>query len=314
MDLSMMQTNNKTIYLILGALLLMLCIKSSYQNGQKKATDAQTIYAQLVAWGIDVDHLAIDVPQYQIDRQIKLLGHVDSETRVAAAHWLAARGVKEATAEIATAMQDQDTFRPCQLAHALGNLGDTTYNPLLMTLASQTKNKDLSVCATMALGSICAPETTNHLITIYKQSNTSFSILTAICNIASPTATPFLTDLLNTTQLQLHKQVSNEGLARINILTNKNPHTKLIAHLTTQNNIDNKLSIWHIKQLALRPSEQGATCLYDLLNNTKHHNEVAIALSAALIAHGDSGIGLLKTLSQSTNKQSQTFAEAALSL
>ena len=309
-----MQANYKTTYLILGTFLILLCGKSAFLNIKKNTTDAQTIYAQLVTWGICVDHLSPDVPQSQIDQQIALLSHHHSETSVAAAHWLAARGVKQATAEIATAIQDKKTFRPCQLAHALGELGDTTHNQLLMTLASQTKNKDLSVCATMALGTICAPETTPHLIARYEKSNTSLSILTAICNIASPTAIPFLTDLVNTTQSQLQKQIAKEGILRINILTNKNPIKQLIAHLTTQANADANLSTWHIRQLAIKPSEAGATSLYQLLNDGKHRREVAIALTAALLAHGNMGVRLLNTVSQTPNNQHQTLAQAALSL
>ncbi|MCI0629509.1 MAG: hypothetical protein L0Y44_02515, partial [Phycisphaerales bacterium] len=112
------------VFVILLAFVLTMTAVQGLSELRERPNQSQRIAAIIVSWGVSPEGFRVPVEQDEIDRRVALLRSADGEQRVRAAHWLAAHGVREAGAAIVASMHDPATLRPCQLAHALGQLGD----------------------------------------------------------------------------------------------------------------------------------------------------------------------------------------------
>ena len=110
-------THDARVLCLLFVLPMLVIGLIQYAAGRRRAPDeCQRIAATLVSWGVRIDGLSIPLSQEKINQQVELLGSNISEVWVQAADWLASRGLRDAGVNIAFAMNEPGTLRPCQLA------------------------------------------------------------------------------------------------------------------------------------------------------------------------------------------------------
>jgi len=278
---------------------------------------AQRIRAQLVTWGLPVQGIDAAVDPAEVDRQVSFLLSDISEQRVQAARWLARRGVRSATDEIASSMQAAGTLRPCQLAHSLGKLGDERYVDTLADAVRQPSNTDLRVCATMALGELASPRAVTALIEAYHDRITPTTALIGLGNIAHPSAVAFLQQVVDQPRNERERHAAATALEKIRIMERPDPVPTLIervrAGVTEQESLDH----WALRKLAEHSDPRTPPAVRQLLIDAKALSERdLVAAAAMLVAHAEPGRAVLADLRQSSSVDEgmQSVTLAALRL
>lgn len=306
-----------------GAFLLVLCFAGilgglQYIAGRQEApNDRQRIAATLVSWGLDPDEMALPVDQDEIDRHIALLRSPLGEQRIQAAEWLACRGVRQAGPAMAAAMNAPGTFRPCQLAHGLGFLGDDRWVGTLVDSTKHRSNTDLRVCATLALGELASPKAVDALIDVYRRDAAPTFAVDALGRIADLSALPFLRSVARAGRNEFERRAAIEAIGRIDIMQQADPVPLLIERLKNARR-QGPLDTWVVRKLAGFQDERAVRVLWQLFMGVKgRRRSDYVVLAAALLAHGDAGVVGLKSAAAETSKSGRTasaVARAALSL
>lgn len=305
--------------LILLVLLGTLCLVGGavqFTKCRMSAPDTeQRIVAVLASWGLTLDGIVSSADPVEIERRVADLYSPIGEKRVQAANWLASRGVRASAANIAVAMSDPGTPRPCQLAKSLGELGDDRWTDKLVAATQQKSNADLRVCATIALGELQSPQAVDALIESYR--NGSLFALDALSRIADPSTREFFQQVVSTAPNRHEREIANVAIERIEVLQHADPAEALIERLKQQT-AQRRIDEWTIRRLATLQDVRAVTALREAFEQTDKTNE-RVWLAAALFVHGDAGRVVLSELSQSTSptvmsKGGPAIAQAALNL
>jgi len=284
-------------------------------RGRMAAPNQQhKIVARLASWGLSVERFETVVTQEKVEQHLAALRSPISEKRVQAARWLADRGHRETGPSIAAAMEAPGTFRPCQLAKSLGDLGAEQYTGKLVDAAQQQSNADLRVYATLALGQIQSPKAVDRLISVYKQGFGRGLVLEALARTADPAALSFLQSVKAQAEKEQHRTLAANGIERIKLLQQDDPVPGLIQR-TEQAAADNRANEWAARQLAERANPRAVPVLKDAFVKVEEHGSDSdgVILAAALLAHGEPGATALK----SAGNQGQAaggLAEVALAV
>jgi len=274
----------------------------------------QKIVARLASWGLSVDRFDTAVTREQVQQRLKALRGPISEKRVQAARWLADRGLRETGPSIAAAMEAPGTFRPCQLAKSLGDLGAEQYTGKLVDAAQQQSNADLRVCATLALGQIQSPKAVDGLISVYKQGFGRGLVLEALARTADPAALSFLQSVKAQADKARHRTLAAKGIERIKLLQRDDPVPGLIQRIERAA-ADHRANEWAARHLAERSDARAVPALKDAFVKVapKDSDSDGVILAAALLAHGDPGTTALKS-AESRGQAAGGLAEAALAV
>ncbi len=285
---------------------------------QREAPDYhQQIAAVLVSWGHFPDGISPPVDPDEIASHIALLWSDIGEQRVQAAHWLTSRGVREAGPAIAAAMNDSGTYRPCQLAHDLGFLGDDRWVGLLADATKHPRNADLRMCATLALGELASPKAVNALIDAHRRGAASSLLIESIGKIGDPLALPFLRSVAKSPRNEFERRAVRDAIDRIEILQQTDPVPALISRVRDSAR-KGSLEAWAVRKLVDFQDKRAVPVLREvLMNGAKHRQADRVILTAALLAHKDPGIVALKDIvavTRETAPNISSIAQAALSL
>jgi len=277
----------------------------------------QQIAATLVRWGLSVDGLALPLQSAEVDRRIADLRSPNGEVRVQAAAWLASRGVRDSAGNIAAAMDDPVTRRPCQLAKSLGELGDEFWTDKLIAAVQQRANADLRVCATLALGDLQSPRAVEALIEAHRSGGMGTTALSALGRLADPTTLAFFQHVKAQSPRATERNIARTAIERITLLQQPDPVASLIQRLDEQVNQD-RIEQWTVRRLAAFRDARSVPALQQAFERLEKH-EPQVWLAAALLAQGDGGRTALAHLAESArpdqNKASATVvAEAAIGL
>lgn len=277
----------------------------------------QQIAATLVRWGLSVDGLALPVQSADVDRRIADLRSPHGEVRVQAAAWLASHGVRDSGGNIAAAMDDPITRRPCQLAKSLGELGDEYWTDTLIAAMQQRSNADLRVCATLALGDLQSPQAVEALIEAYRSGGMGTTALSALGRLADPTTLAFFQRVKAESPRATERNIARTAIERIALLQAPDPVASLIQRLDDQVSQD-RIEQWTIRRLAEYRDARSVPALRRSLERLEKQ-EHQVWLAAALLAQGDAGRAALTNLTESArpekNKASaMVVAEAAIGL
>ncbi len=277
----------------------------------------QQVAATLTSWGLSLDGIVSPVDAGEVEKRLAELGSPISEVRVQAADWLASHGVRSSGSDIAAAMDDPGTRRPCQLAKSLGELGDDRWADKLIAAARQQSNTDLRVCATIALGELQSPNAVDALIESYRNGAMSTFALDALSRIADPTTLDFFKQIASTSPSKREWMTAALAIERIELLRQPDPAGALIDRLKQQA-AGGPLNEWTIRKLATLQDGRAVPTLREAFERTDQH-EARVWLAAALLVHGDAGRVALSHLSQAvptagTSKSGPAIARAALNL
>ncbi len=284
-----------------------------YAASRRRAPDeSQRIAATLVSWGVGIDSLSIPVSQEEVDRHIEMLRSADSEARVQAADWLAARGVREASADIAAAMVDAGTLRPCQLAHSLGYLGDKRWANLLADATKHPSNLDLRVCATTALSKLQSPDTIDALIEVYRNGTAPTTALDALGKISDPAAMYFLRSVVEQPRSDIELTAALRAIERIEMMQEPDVAMALIQRLRSAAS-KGVVDEWATRKLANLGDTSAVAALGDTLRVVAD-NDSSVIVAAALLACGDAGIETLRMLADEGERAASTSAIAHAAL
>ncbi len=256
------------------------------------------IGATLVSWGITIDGLSIPVSADEIDRHVALLSSPDGEQRVRGADWLASRGVRGAGPEIAAAMADEGTLRPCQLAHSLGRLGDDRWIGTLLDAANNPRNADLRACATTALGDIASPTSVDALIELCRTGSTRSGALYALGRIGDPSALGFLRSVAASPGDELERGIALRAIERIGLMERADPVPGLIARVRAYDRRE-RLEPWAVRKLAELHDARAIPALQYVLRNPQLTTGDRIVAAAGLLAHGEEGAAALQRVVES---------------
>lgn len=272
------------------------------------------IAATLVSWGLAIDGLSVPVSTDEIDRHIAQLKSPDGEERVRAANWLASRGVREAGPNIAAAMADAGTLRPCQLAHSLGRLGDDQWTGMLVVAAKQTRNLDLGACATIALCEIAAPSSVDALIDLCQAGSSRWTTLEALGRIGDPSALGFLQSVAASPRDEAERKVALLAIERIELMQSSDLVPDLVARVRKAH-AGARLDSWAVRAIAKREDVRGVPALQEALSRPQVASDDRILLAAGLLALGEEGLTALREIvdAQPQSRAGLT-ALAALSL
>ncbi len=251
------------------------------------------IAATLVSWGLTTDGLSVGVSAEEIDRHVALLRSPDGEERVRAADWLASRGVRDAGPQIAAAMADAGTLRPCQLAHSLGQLGDERWVGTLVAAAKQPRNLDLRACATLALGEIASPSSVDALIDLVRSDSSRTMALEALGRIGDPSALEFLRSVATSPHDEAEGEIARRAVERIELMRRADPIPLLVARLQTFDR-GGRLERWAVRALARLHDARAIPALLDALRRPQISRNERIVAAAGLLAHGQAGIAALQ--------------------
>lgn len=259
----------------------------------------QQVAATLTSWGLSLDGIADPVDAAEVEKRLAELDSPIAEVRVRAADWLARRGVRRSGADIAAAMDDPGTRRPCQLAKSLGELGDDRWADKLIAATRQPGNTDLRVCATIALGELQSPKAVEALIESYHHGTMSTFALDALSRIADPTTHDFFRQVASESSSKSERMIAAVAIQRIELLQQPDPAGALIDRLNRQT-ARGRIDEWTIRRLAGLRDQRSVPGLREAFERAGQ-KDGHIWLAAALLAHGDAGRAALSDLSQKTH-------------
>lgn len=275
----------------------------------------QQIAARLIRWGHTLDGFSLPVASKEIEIQIDNLQSPISEQRVRAADWLASHGVRSAGPDIAAAMIDPRTLRPCQLAKDLGRLGDSAWTNALIDASLQSSNRDVAACATYGLCELAVSGSIDALKENYRRNIAPIFALDALGQIADPAVTDFLRQVANKPRNPIEENAVRRALENTGIMSQRHPEIGLIEKFKAQGQ-GNSSNEWAIRKLSYIKSEQVVAALAEALrvcNETQ--NERQLSLAAALLAQGPPGkIALREIAESSPDRSSRPIIYAAVSL
>ena len=302
------------------ALMLYIAVVTVAQRiaRQREAPDySQQIVATLVSWGHFPNGVSPPVDPDEIASHIALLQSDIGEQRVQASHWLASRGVRQAGPAIAAALNDSGTYRPCQLAHDLGFLGNDRWVGLLADAAKHPRNADLRMCATLALGELASPKAVNALIDAHRRGAAGCLPIKSIGRIGDPLALPFLRSVAKSPRNESELRAARNAIDRIEVLQQPDPVPALISRVKDSAR-KGSLEAWAVRRLVDFQDRRAVPVLRDILiNGVKRRETDHVILVAALLAHRDAGMVALKDIvavSRETAPSISSIAQAALSL
>lgn len=307
-----MKNGHRGLFLVLGVFVCAMTAAQVIRSRVEQPTQAQRIAAILVSWGLSPPGLAIPVDQRDIEVQIDLLRSPVGEDRVRAAHWLAARGVRGAGEAIATAMADPVTGRPCQLAHALGRLGDERWADNLVRAANQRSNTDLRVCATIGLRSLASDRTVDALIEISRSGTARATAIESLGMIGHSAAVPHLRSIAQSGADARERLAAETALRRIEILSADDPVPALqqqLQQFQRRGHVDG----WAVRWLAIKGDHRAVGVLTSSLTKRGMSASDREQAAAALLALGQRGGDSLRTIA-SASSPGRAEARAALSL
>jgi len=247
----------------------------------------QQIAATLVRWGLSVDGLALPVQSADVDRRIADLRSPHGEVRVQAAAWLASHGVRDSGGNIAAAMDDPITRRPCQLAKSLGELGDEYWTDTLIAAMQQRSNADLRVCATLALGDLQSPQAVEALIEAYRSGGMGTTALSALGRLADPTTLAFFKQVEADSPRATERNIARTAIERIALLQAPDPVASLIQRLDDQV-CEGRIEQWTVRRIAECRDNRSVPALQRALLQLEDHDH-QVWMTAALLAHGVTG-------------------------
>lgn len=253
------------------------------------------IAATLVSWGLKTDGLSLGVSADEIDRNVALLLSPDSEERVQAADWLASRGVRESGQQIATAMADEGTLRPCQLAHSLGRLGDEQWIGTLLAAAKQPDNMDLKACAKLALCELASPSSVDALIDLCRSDSSRKMTLEALGRISHPSALEFLRSVASSPRDDIERDITLRAIERIELMQQADPIPLLIERVQIFGQGDH-FETWAVRTLARLHDARAIPILQHALHSLQISGDERIVVAAGLLAHGEAGTAALQQI------------------
>ena len=287
-------------------------------DSRREAPDyRQQIVATLVSWGHFPNGISPPVDPDEVSSNIALLQSDIGEQRVRAAHWLASRGVRQAGPAIAAAMNDSGTYRPCQLAHDLGFLGDDRWVSLLADAANHPRNADLRVCATLALGELASPKAINALIDAHRRGAVGCLPIESIGKIGDPIALPFLRSVEKSPRNEFELRAARNAIDHIEILQHTDPVSALISRVKDSAR-KGPLDAWAVRKLVDFQDKRTVPMLREvIIKGAKRSETDHVILAAALLAHEDPGVKALKDVTAGHIEAptiAASIAQAALSL
>ena len=294
---------------------LLVCTTTGVQLWRSTAdrpTQPQRIAAILVSWGLSAEGFSIPVDQEEIKRHIAMLRSPYSEERVLAARWLASHGVRDAGAAIADAMNDSGTRRPCQLAHALGQLGDDQWVDELVRATTQPWNQDLQLCATIGLEELASARAVEALIELMNSGAARTTAVRALGVIGDPAAIPPLQTIAKTTHERIVREFCEQAISRIKIVTLGDP-TPALVHQMQSALRSGHADEWALRWIATIGDERAVGVLAAALTerglSMRDHERIA----ATLLALDEEGISALEHIA-SSESASRRVAQSALSI
>jgi len=253
----------------------------------------QEIAATLVSWGLSLDGIAVPVDPAEADKWIAQLTSPISESRVQAADWLASHGVRRSAGDIARAMDDPVTRRPCQLAKSLGSLGDDRWADKLILATRQTGNVDLQICATLALGELQSPRAVGALIEVYRNDIAPPLALEALGRIADPSSLEFLKSVAASPRNQGERVLADRAIQRVLLMRQPDPAAALVAGLERQA-FEGSIDQWTIRKLVSLRDNRAVPVMKGVFVGTGRHEQVWLA--GALLSYGEPGRSALRDL------------------
>ncbi|MEX1089140.1 MAG: hypothetical protein WEC36_07940 [Phycisphaeraceae bacterium] len=287
-----------------GFFLLLVCwtgisATAAYMRHRSERPDLrQRIGATLVEWGQSVDGLAATVPEEEVHRHVELLWSPNGEERVRAAWWLGERGVRQAGPQIAAAMADGGTLRPCQLAHNLGKLGDDRWIGQLIEASRHPTNLDLRVCATDALGDLSSTRAIDGLIDVYRRDLAAVSALEALGTIAEPGTLPFLRSVAEHPRNKIEQQRALRAIERAQIMAQADPVPALIRRVEDSAR-GRFLDDWAVRKLVHRGDDRAVSVFAQAIGRHNLSEDDQIMLAAALLTLGKPGMTALRNAAAS---------------
>jgi len=256
---------------------------------------SQEIVATLTSWGLPLSGVAVPVDPIEVDKWVVELTSPISETRVHAADWLASHGVRSSAGDIAKAMDDPGTRRPCQLAKSLGSLGDDRWADKLILATRQTGNVDLQVCATIALGELQSPRAVQALIEVYRNDVAPTMALEALGRIADPSSLEFFRSVAASPRNLGERELADRAIQRVLVMRRADPVEALIARLRSQA-AEGSIDQWTIRRLAVIQDNRSVPAMREVFVGAGHREQIALA--GALLIHGELGRSALRELAE----------------
>lgn len=307
----------RSVNAVIAVVLLVYCgIMGAVRYGQirrEAPSIAQQIVATMASWGMPLDGVSVLVEAEETERRKTQLLSPVSEERVRAAYWLVARGLRSTGPQIAAAMADAGTLRPCQLAHSLGGLGDPRWTRVLSN-ATRHGSADLRTCATRALGKIGSSEAAGALMEAYRDPATSVTALWGLGNIADPATLPFLERVASSPRNMAERRSAETAVERIRLLKNPDPVAALCERLRGRSNGD--IDLWALRKIACFRDPRAVPLLRQMLAQRANASDAElIPLAAALLAVGPEGVAVLQATAQAPgHERAGQIAAAALGL
>jgi len=276
-------------------------------------SSAERIYATLVEWGVDDSGLVPPADQTEIDRRVQQLWSDDGEVRVRAAHWLAARGLRDAGDQIAASMADPGTQRPCQRAHSLGKLGDDQWVDELLIAAKQPDNTDLRTCATIALTDIASSRAVDALIELTREDPSRTFGVRALGEAGDQRALDHLLWLRGQATSSGQRRAIETVIGRVEVLSQPDPASELLRRVEASA-ADQRIDEWALRHLARRADPRCVERLSRVFVKQHQGRRTRELLAAALLAHGSEGRHALARAARLTMPDVREIASIALSL
>lgn len=278
---------------------------------ERQAPDyKQQIYATLVSWGVSLDGMALPVSREEIDRHVTLLWSDIGEQRVQAAAWLASRGVREAGPAIAASMKDEGTYRPCQLAHSLGFLGDDRWVESLADATWHPTNVDLRGCATIALGELGSPKAVDALINAHRQQAIGSHALTVLGSIADPTALPYLHSVVQAPRNEFDQRTAADAIERIVLMQQKDPVAVLIDRVRRSAE-RGPLDAWAVRKLASLGDPRAAEVFQQAFLVGSSNKTELVILAAAMLSQGQECLSAIEDVAFGVSRSASNRSDVA---
>ena len=278
---------------------------------ERQAPDyKQRIYATLVSWGVSLDGMGLPVSREEIDRHVALLWSDIGEQRVQAAAWLASRGVRQAGPAIAASMKDEGTYRPCQLAHSLGFLGDDRWVESLADATQHPKNADLRMCATIALGELGSPKAVGALIDAHRRQAVGNDALMALGNIADPFALQYLHSVAQAPRNRFERRTALAAIERIALMQQEDPAALLIGRVRRSSQ-HGPLDGWAVRKLVRLGDPRAAEVFQQaFLVGSSNETELVI-LAAAMLSQGQGCLSAIEDVAFGPSHSASNRSEVA---
>jgi len=301
------------IFIILVVFVCAMSIAQGWQASRNQPNQTQRIAAIIVSWGVDSPAMHVPVNQQDVDDRLEKLRSPVSEERVQAAHWLAAHGVRDASAAIASAMRDPATRRPCQLAHALGQLGRARWTDELVRAAQQPANRDLRVCATDGLKQLGSARAIDPLIQLAERGTAQTIAIEALGVVGDSRAAPALRRIVSNTQNDHVREAARRALQRIDILGLDDPLPELLRSFEQSLHSD-RPSQWALRHLARLGDARAAPVLANALESSSVESRDRESIAACLFACGEAGRLALERCAKNEKTPAAGVARSALAL